>query len=432
MAVASGLCSSLAALSISYPTRRAVKRGEDITSVQKSFMYIGNLAMMAVSQALGIYANGLGPVSISFPFAVCASIISIFLLQWRLGMIFPVKSVRIGTYTLCFAIVILPGVGPTSPSEVNVVALLTRPVALSFIGSCVIVMILGIVGFTRGWIRGNTVSLWSFALMGGTGTVLNVSVSKMVQEPDVSWALRILFVVIYVLFAIFTVAVQAIANGQLQDPSSYVPVSCAVNLWLNFLAGLAIWDELKYVKAEIPYFSVFFLIFLGTYGLSNLDFHPGLASEELKKADADATLVQRRSTTKRLTVKAHTLKKLATQRTVAGRIDTVMHLSLAGPYNYIQDPIRTLGVDLWRAWSENPVDRDENKQLLSEYLDIAIGRSLLDARAVKELCMQLLEEQPGSRDFHTSALEQWLMNSIESFKESKFDAKDEDDGDESP
>jgi hypothetical protein len=404
-------------------------------------MYLGNLAMMGVSQVLGILANGQGPVSISFPFAICASILSVLLLQWRLGMVFPSKCVRVGTYTLSAAIVILPSVGPAEAVNLNVVDLLLKPLSLIFIGLCVVGMFVGICAIRSGWVTDNSVVLWTFAFVGGAGTVLNVSITKLIQLPDVALAIRIGLGAIYVLLAGVTLGVQAIANGKLSDPSTYIPVSCGVNLWLNFLAGLCIWGEWNRMTKPVSYFFVFVLVCLGTYGLSSFDLIPHSTKEDMiKEKDEDVeprelSHFQRSSTRRRTaskTMKGNisapdrlgTASMLQTLQTKA-----IASFTLPSHLDYAQNPLWTTGVDLWNAWSEHPADADDTKFILKKYLRLAVSRSLIDANGLTDLCLQLLEEQPESREFYTPALERWLLNSVESFEECREEAMSSSDSD---
>merc|ERR1719277_2875260 len=91
--------------------------------------------------------------------------------------------------------------------------------------------------------KDNMTLLFLFAIVGGTGTVLNTSISKLCQMPFVkaSWMLLIPLMAIYLGLAALCLVAGAAANTRLEDPSVFVPISTGVNLVLNALAGICIW-----------------------------------------------------------------------------------------------------------------------------------------------------------------------------------------------
>jgi hypothetical protein len=237
-----------------------------------------------------------------------------------------------------------------------------------------------------------------YALTGGTGTVLNVSISKLAQL-EMGTAPRLILVSLYLLLACLTIVVQAVANGRLSDPSLFVPVSCGVNLWLNFAAGMCIWGDAGRLQAPISYVSVFVLVFLGTYGVSSFDF----VSTPFKMNEDGNKIVA---------------------RGLAGPGKPIR--SYANPFaahlDYSRDPLRLAGVELRKSWDVEASNQCQCRDALKRFLQHATNRSLVDAHSLGELCLQLLDErceQQGSKSekYHSQALERWLLNKVEAFKD---------------
>jgi len=220
--------------------------------------------------------------------------------------------------------------------------------------------------------------------------------------------------------------------------TTYVPVSCGVNLWLNFIAGICIWDDWNRLTHRLAYVFVFILVFLGTYGLSSFDLAPASLKEE--EVELEATLrknkeaekqtecppLDRRRTSKRLTTRRFSPSLGGKQPTIFQQ--TLVNLTLPAHLDYLQDPLRRLGVDLWTAWMDDPANVDETKWVLREYLKHAINRSLIDAHGLADLCLELLEEQhASSSEFYTPALERWLVKQVETFEECRAEALSDDD-----
>merc|ERR1712107_215673 len=78
--------------------------------------------------------------------------------------------------------------------------------------------------------------------------------------------------VMYSVLAVICVGGSASANSTLEDPSMFVPISNGVNLVLNCLAGLSIWQDGTRLKDPLEYFTAYIFVVLGTYLVSSVDF----------------------------------------------------------------------------------------------------------------------------------------------------------------
>ena len=115
--------------------------------------------------------------------------------------------------------------------------MLTSPTSLLFLVVCLIVEFIGIVALSRKRITDNNAMLFSYALVGSTGTGLNAAIGKLVWL-NIGIPSRITPGILYVINAVVCLAVGALANGTLPDPSRYVPVSSGMNQLNTCIAGL--------------------------------------------------------------------------------------------------------------------------------------------------------------------------------------------------
>merc|ERR1712137_1292199 len=84
--------------------------------------------------------------------------------------------------------------------------------------------------------------------------------------------IKLVLLVVYVVLACLCLGVAAMANGTLEDPTLFVPISNGVNLVLNCFAGLFIWGDWNRLEFPLAYCMVYVLVVLGTYLVSSLDF----------------------------------------------------------------------------------------------------------------------------------------------------------------
>jgi len=278
LAIVAGFCSTLSAVVITYPANRSIRLEYEQGAVEKAFILLGNVTLTGVSTVLGILAAGQGPVAVVFPLQVGATLLSNMIIQSRLGIARYTKNMTVGTLVLAAAVMLLPDLGPEQlPPDINALELLQANLSMGFIAFCLFVMVFGLRLLVQAQTQGanllnnNTTMLFTYALVGGIGTVLNTSIAKVVQM-HLSLVVKVPLVSLYVFLACFCLGVAAMANGTLDDPILFVPISNGVNLVLNCLAGLCIWGDWKRLDCPFGYCIVYVLVVLGTYLVSSLDF----------------------------------------------------------------------------------------------------------------------------------------------------------------
>jgi len=199
---------------------------DDVWARKKTLFLALNLLLTAAATLLNVAACGQGPVAVVFPLSVAAGLSSNLVLQQSLGLAEYDKNARVGTSVLVIAVTLIARMGPTElPAGTDVLALVTTLPAAVFIGSSLVVMAGSMCALFFQWAPTNAVELLLFTLVGGTGTVLNASISKLAQMNDVIAPVRLSLLAVYSLLAVISVGNNIKANTDLEDPSLLVPIS---------------------------------------------------------------------------------------------------------------------------------------------------------------------------------------------------------------
>jgi hypothetical protein len=156
----------------------------------------------------------------------------------------------------------------------NALEMLLRLSAISYIGLSLVAMVFCGCMLRSRCTKNNMTLLILYAIVGGTGTVVNTSIAKLTQRPivyETKWLFCSLMVV-YLLLAVLCLCTGAAANAELEDPAAFVPISNGVNLILNCLAGICIWGDWGRLEYPLAYCVIYVLVALGTYLISTMDF----------------------------------------------------------------------------------------------------------------------------------------------------------------
>jgi hypothetical protein len=204
------------------------------------------------------------------PLAVGAALFSNMILQSFLGLAKLSNTSVTGTMVLVTAVLMLPELGPAPPKEtVDPLELLKAPGAIMFIVLCFLACSSSVAMLYLEKVHGNLQKLMLFALIGGTGAVLNMSIQKMLMSNPPAM-LAVFLGSNYIILSVLCIESGVKANG-LNDASLLVPISNATNLFVNGLAGLCIWHDYEHLKHPWSYFLVYTLVGLGCYLVSSID-----------------------------------------------------------------------------------------------------------------------------------------------------------------
>mmetsp|Transcript_87121 Transcript_87121/g.241576 ORF Transcript_87121/g.241576 Transcript_87121/m.241576 type:complete len:407 (-) Transcript_87121:191-1411(-) len=392
----SGLCTTLAAISVSWPAHKAKVEERTQTEQEHLLSVVVNLLLTGVGVALMVAACSQGPVAMIFPIAVASSLASNMVLQGLLGLAKYTNASVVGTCVLVVAGLLLPDIGPPSPgvqSEEAVIAMMTSWTAMAYIVVSLIVNVSCLLALVMKAVTNNMAMLFFYAFVGGTGTVLNTSIQKALSM-EIPLVAKVFLGALYVLLSCICLGSGAMANGTLPDPSLFVPISNGVNLILNCVAGICIWQDWKRLTHGVSYTMVYILVVLGTYLVSALDVF------SLVRLSIDAKVLShtagrlvsepvRESLRSRYNVALLTRTKSAQQRLLEDE-------SLSG-WPHLRAGIALLGVSSLKGFEKR----------LTEELD----KNLISSAEVAALCSGLLERTGGLQSADgRGCLEEWVSN----------------------
>eukprot|EP00414_Alexandrium_minutum_P001186 CAMPEP_0113819328 /NCGR_PEP_ID=MMETSP0328-20130328/684_1 /TAXON_ID=39455 /ORGANISM="Alexandrium minutum" /LENGTH=393 /DNA_ID=CAMNT_0000787261 /DNA_START=85 /DNA_END=1263 /DNA_ORIENTATION=- /assembly_acc=CAM_ASM_000350 len=272
-AILSGTCGTLAAIAVSLPVHYAKADNKELSASKHAASVTANLVATGAGVVLGILACSQGPVSIIFPLSVAAGLTSNMVLQGGLCLAKYTNVSIVGTLVLVFAVVLLRDLGAPplkTESQGEVLGMMVKPQAIAFIAISLSVNVACLTALYFRKVTGNMAMLFAFALVGGTGTVLNTSIQKLLSMA-IPFAGKCLLGLVWVALSCVCLGSGAMANGSLEDPSKFVPISNGVNLVLNCFAGLCIWGDGPRLSHPTSYAIVYVLVVLGTYLVSSID-----------------------------------------------------------------------------------------------------------------------------------------------------------------
>lgn len=394
-AIVSGVLNTLATVAIAYPAHRAAMLQEKMSWTTKFIAYNNNLVLMGVSIFLGIMANGMGPVAVAFPLGVGANLLSNMILQSRLGIANYNKDMTVGTLVLAAAVMMLPDNGPGEmPPDVHIADLLLTKMAMGFIALCFVAMAGGLLALHKGWVEENATLLLTFATVGCTGTVVNNSISKLVQM-HLPLPVKMFLSVIYMVIGGICLLVAAEANCSLEDPSLFVPIGAGVNLVLTFLSGICIWGDYQRLNYPMSYTLVYVLVVLGTYLVSSFDV---LSSSKSNIAEG------------------HTLAMTARLRRSRTAPVDAFHSLMHDVDDRMVNAVGAL-LETWRDDDAGcPPPPEQGEMVLRKVLKRGLDRSVIERDALIDLCLTLVQEKGTEGVFRSQGLEEWLNSHVMCFR----------------
>jgi len=266
-----GICTTLGVNVLQYKKHLEQSGRHVSTPLQDTCSVVLNFLFSGLSIVFFVLATGYGPVSIAMPVLSGTCLLSNMVVQISLGIEHYSKSMRVGTWVLVFAIVSLVDIGPKDQTFSDPLALLlTISGSLAMVGQLVL-MILSMIAIAslRAAPPSSMPKIFAFAFLVATSTVVSASVGKLMQM-DLGSDVRILCIAVYItLGAISFVGAAAAASET--DGSTYLPVRSCVQLLLNAVTGLGVWEDWRTVTSWTAYTCVYILIVLGVYEVSSFD-----------------------------------------------------------------------------------------------------------------------------------------------------------------
>ena len=243
------------------------RTGNEWRKLAQSLALGCNVALQLVSSIVGnLFATWYGPISIVGPIFLSSQLLANMLVfGWMLGLESFNKDMRIGTYVVVTAVVLLPIVGPTAQDGQNVEELLsTLP---SLIWTCLNVggMFVGTACLLLFDIANLKQSYRMVLLLSvrATAFTVNLTVSK-VFVLNVSVTLLAVSILLKVLSgAIITYALVLQSTSVSQ--AVFAPLNASTLIFVNAVTGMLIWQDYLVVSSWVGYGCVFVQLVLGNY-----------------------------------------------------------------------------------------------------------------------------------------------------------------------
>jgi hypothetical protein len=224
----------------------------------------GNIGLQAIGSLLShLIAPWFGPVSIVVPFFYSATLLSnMFVFGVLLGEEFT-KNMKVGTYVIVVAVILLPVVGPNIQENQDVGELFRH-----WYASLWFIMLLAASGLTGVLLL--AVDISKYSMNKRTGVLLiargaSLSVNLTVSRSFIlglNHPVLVLFIVIKFLSGlVYTYAV--IVQSRVVEQATFVPLNAITVVIANAVTGIIIWEDWRVIQSWYGYFGVFVLLGLG-------------------------------------------------------------------------------------------------------------------------------------------------------------------------
>lgn len=250
---------------LAYPdAQRQQGRNWSVTKLRAALA--GNVLLQITASVFGnLLAPWFGPVSLVGPIFLSAQLLANMIVYGTvLRLERFTKDMRVGTYVVVVASVLLPAVGPEIQEDQNVVELLSRPLSIfwsvSFLFGMTVSSCFLLYDVKKLRVR------YRFAILlvaRATAFTVNLTVSKMmVLEGTPATLITSIILKIYS-GAVMTgaIVVQSTAVSQ----ATYVPMNATTIILANALTGIVLWEDWRVMQSWLGYICVFCFLILGNY-----------------------------------------------------------------------------------------------------------------------------------------------------------------------
>ena len=224
----------------------------------------GNLGLQAIGSLLShLIATWYGPISIVVPFFYSSTLLSnILIFGVIMGTEVWTKTMRVGSYVIVVAVILLPVVGPTTQDHQDIVYLFHKWYAvLWFTLLLCATTVTGALLFC-GIDKYPTQHRFLILLTARAAAIsVNLTVSRsFVLSP--SHVMLICFLILKVSSgAVYTYAI--IVQAAAVDQARFVPLNTTTIILVNALTGILIWEDSRVIQTWYGYACVFVLLGLG-------------------------------------------------------------------------------------------------------------------------------------------------------------------------
>jgi hypothetical protein len=240
------------------------KEGIQMTWTAQFAALAGNITLQAAGSLFShLIATWYGPVSIVVPFFYSATLLSnMFIFGLLIKQEFT-KNMRVGTYVIVVAVILLPVVGPNVQEDQDVGVLMKHWysitwfifIILASFSAGLFLVFFDIMKYSQ---RERTIIL---LIARAASITVNLTVSRsFILGP--SHFVFVLFIIIKIITgAIYTYAI--VVQSTAVEQARFVPLNATTVILVNALTGVIIWEDWRVVASWYGYMCVFLLLGLG-------------------------------------------------------------------------------------------------------------------------------------------------------------------------
>lgn len=227
----------------------------------------GNVTLQILASVAGnLFAPWYGPVSIVGPTFLSAQLLANMIIYGSLlGLENFTKDMKVGTHVIVIGAILLPIVGPTTQDDQDIMGLIMHIYsiiwgALLLIGMFVSGIMLLAFDITK---FSELYRIIILLVTRVTAFTSNLTVSKMlVLGLTLEWLIvAIILKILSGAIMTYAITVQSTAVTQ----ATFVPLNATMNMLVNALTGIIIWEDWRVVQSWLGYVCVFFLLVIGNY-----------------------------------------------------------------------------------------------------------------------------------------------------------------------
>ena len=234
------------------------------------WLYWASLAGNVLLQVTGsifshLIATWFGPVGIVVPFFYSATLLSNMLIfGFVLGLEFFTKTMRVGTYVIVVAVILLPVVGPTIQEHQNIMELFSHWYACAWFGALLAAMSMTAIllctsDITTRYSKPTRTIILLVAR--ATSITVNLTVSRAFIMGPSHWLFLAFICLKLISGGIYTYAI--VVQSTAVEQATFVPLNTTTIIVINALTGIIIWQDYKVVTSWYGYACVFVLLGLG-------------------------------------------------------------------------------------------------------------------------------------------------------------------------
>lgn len=273
-----GALEVLSTMVLAYPEHKA-RSGQPFSKCCTRFAVVVNLLLMGVASVAYIVGSWFGPVSLSVPVVMASKLLFNLLI---VGVVLKMenfqKAQRVGTYVIAFAIFALPEVGPKPIPEQKPMLLMVRPLSVMWSATMCGTMLLTIIAMIA---LKCINSKYGKEATPRPRLMLAVLVTAQVTSAVIGTSVGKIFAVakggmVGVCLGLFVVTAVVNVGSLMMAASSvnqgiFVPLQTCATLGVNMVTGLLIWEDGTVIDQWVAYISLYALMALGIYMLTNSD-----------------------------------------------------------------------------------------------------------------------------------------------------------------